>query len=106
MNREPCIPSSCTCDPDRCRAAGLEEDTVLATKPELAARMMGRFLDSEHRADWVAGDEVYGGNPKLRFALQKRGVACVLAMACSHEVTTAAGKFRADALAAMVPKRA
>jgi SRSO17 transposase len=25
-----------TCDPDRCRAAGLGEDTVFATKPELA----------------------------------------------------------------------
>jgi hypothetical protein len=30
----------------------------------------------------------------------------VLAVARSHEVTTAAGKFRADALAAKVPKRA
>jgi hypothetical protein len=30
----------------------------------------------------------------------------VLAVACSHEVTTRAGKFRADALAKKVPKRA
>jgi hypothetical protein len=30
----------------------------------------------------------------------------VLAVACSHEVTTDAGKFRADAPAAKVPKRA
>lgn len=106
MDRELYIPRSWTCDPDRCRAAGLDEDTVFATKPELAARMIGRFLDSGHRADWVAGDEVYGGNPKLRSALKERGVAYVLAVACSHEVTTAAGKFRADALAAKVLKRA
>lgn len=30
----------------------------------------------------------------------------MLAVACSHEATTGAGKFRADALAAKVPKRA
>ena len=53
----------------RCRAAGLGEDTVFATKPELAARMIGRFLDAGHRVGWVAGDEFYGGNPKLQSAL-------------------------------------
>jgi SRSO17 transposase len=65
-----------------------------------------RFLDDGHDAPWVAGDEVYGGNPKLRAALEERGTGYVLAVACSHEVTTRAGKFRADALAKKVPKRA
>jgi len=32
--------------PDRCRAAGLDPDTAFATKSELAARMITRFLDS------------------------------------------------------------
>lgn len=106
MDCELYIPRSWTCDPDRCRAAGLGEDTAFATKPELAARMIGRFLDTGHRAGWVAGDEVYGGNPKLRSALEERDTGYVLAVACSHEVTTGAGKFRADTLAAKVPKRA
>jgi hypothetical protein len=68
--------------------------------------MIGRFPDAGHRVGWAAGDEVYGGNPKLRAALEERQVGYVLAVACSHEVTTDAGKFRADALAAKVPKRA
>lgn len=106
VDRELYIPRSWTCDADRCRAAGLGEDTVFAPKPELAARMIGRFLDAGHRVDWVAGDEVYGGNPKLRSALEERGAGYVLAVACSAEVTTGAGKFRADALAAKVPRRA
>jgi SRSO17 transposase len=95
-------------DPDRCRAAGLDEDTVFATKPELARVMIERFLDvgSTHRVDWVTGDEVYGGNPKLRAALEERGLGYVLAVACSAEVTTDAGKFRADALVRKLPKRA
>lgn len=106
VDRELYIPRSWTCDPDRCRAAGLGEDTAFVTKPELAARMIGRFLNAGHRAGWVAADEVYGGNPKLRAVLEEQGVGYVLAIACSAEVTTGAGKFRADALAAKVPKRA
>jgi SRSO17 transposase len=106
VDRELYIPRSWTCDTDRCRATGLDEDTVFATKPELAARMIGRFLDAGHRVGWVAGDEVYGGNPTLRPALEERKAGYVLAVACPAEVTTGAGKFRADALAARVPKRA
>jgi hypothetical protein len=70
VDRELYIPRSWTRDPDRCRAAGLDEDTAFATKPELAAHMIGRFLGAGHRADWVAADEVYGGNPKLRSVLE------------------------------------
>ncbi|GHD76350.1 hypothetical protein GCM10010317_092730 [Streptomyces mirabilis] len=106
VDRELYVPHSWTRDPDRCRAAGLDEDTVFATKPELGAHMIGRFLDAGNHAGWVAADEVYGGNPKLCSALEERQVGYVLAVACSHEATTGAGKFRADALAAKVPKRA
>ncbi|MFD4562708.1 IS701 family transposase [Streptomyces sp. NPDC058469] len=106
VDRELYVPRSWTTDPDRCRAAGLPEETSFATKPELAARMVTRFLDAGHRAAWVAGDEVYGGNTRLRTALEERGIGYVLAVACSHEVTTRAGKFRVDNLAKKVPKRA
>ncbi|WP_405911295.1 IS701 family transposase [Streptomyces sp. NBC_00828] len=106
VDRELYVPRSWTCDPDRCRAAGLGEDTVFATKPELARVMIERFLDAGHSIGWVTGDEVYGGNPKLRAALEKRGLGYVLAVACSADVATRAGKFRADALAAKLPRRA
>ncbi|MEU8975942.1 IS701 family transposase [Streptomyces monashensis] len=106
VDRELYIPRSWTGDPDRCRAAGLGEDTVFATKPDLALRMIERFWDAGHRVGWVTGDEVYGGNPRLRAALEERGIGYVLAMACSAEVPTSAGRFRADALVKKVPKRA
>ncbi|MEV6739479.1 IS701 family transposase [Streptomyces sp. NPDC051104] len=106
LDRELYIPRSWTDQPERCRAAGLHPDTVFATKPELAARMIMRFLDSGHQAPWVAGDEVYGGNPALRAALEDRATGYVLAVARTHEVTTGAGKFRADILAKKLPKRA
>ncbi|WP_327416996.1 IS701 family transposase [Streptomyces sp. NBC_01233] len=106
VDRELYVPRSWTGDPDRCRAAGLGEETVFATKPELARTMIERFMDAGHRVDWVTGDEVYGDNPKLRSALEERRMGYVLAVACSAEVTTGAGTFRADALARKVPKRA
>ncbi|SCF58000.1 SRSO17 transposase [Streptomyces sp. Cmuel-A718b] len=106
VDRELYVPRSWTTDPDRCRAAGLGEETAFATNPELAAYMVARFLDAGHRAAWVAGDEVYGGNPKLRSTLEEHGTGYVLAVACSHEAATSAEKFRADTLAKKVPKRA
>jgi SRSO17 transposase len=106
VDRELYVPRSWTEQPDRCRDAGLGEDVAFATKPELATRMIGRFLDAGHQTAWVAGDEVYGGNPKLRAALEERGTGHVLAVACSAEVNTSAGKFRADVLAKKVPGRA
>ncbi|MEV6537244.1 IS701 family transposase [Streptomyces sp. NPDC051639] len=106
VDRELYVPHSWTAAPDRCLAAGLAEETSFATKPELAARMVARFLNAGHRAAWVAGDEVYGGNPKLRTVLEERGTGYVLAVARSHEAVTKGGKFRADTLAKKVPKRA
>ena len=63
MDRELYIPRSWMCDADRCRAAGLGEDTVFAAKPELAAPMIGRFLDAGHRVGWVAADEAVPARP-------------------------------------------
>ncbi|WSW40307.1 IS701 family transposase [Streptomyces canus] len=50
VDRGLCIPRSWTSDPDRCCAAGLRDETRFATKSELAARMVTRFLDAGHRA--------------------------------------------------------
>ncbi len=103
VDQELYVPRSWTSDPDRCRAAGLAEETTSATKSELATRMVARFLDAGHQAAWVARDEVHCGNPKLRTALEERGTGYVLAVACLPEVTTGAGKFRADILAKKCP---
>lgn len=57
-------------------------------------------------APWVAGDEVHGGNPRLRAALEERSCGYVLAVARTHEVPTPAGKLRAGALSRKLPRRA
>ena len=66
--------------------------------------MTGRLLDAGHRMGWVSGDEVFGGNPKLRAAPEEHQVGYVLAVACPAEATTGTGKFRADAPGVKAPK--
>ena len=100
------VPRSWTGDPDRCRAAGIPQDTAFATKPALARQMITRALEAGTPAAWVAADEVYGQDPRLRAELARRGLGYVLAVAKSHQVTTLAGTFPAIKLARRLPARA
>jgi SRSO17 transposase len=60
-------------------------------------------LDAGVPTSWVAGDEVYGGDSKLRSALRERAIGYVLAVACHHQVTTLAGNNPARAPARRLP---
>ncbi|SEE03526.1 SRSO17 transposase [Streptomyces sp. 2224.1] len=106
IDRELYVPRSWTENTARCRAAGKPDTVRFTTKPALAARMISRALDAGVPASWVAGDEVYGGNPHLRTELERRGTGYVLAVGRDHQIATHAGKFRADALVKKLPKRA
>ena len=57
-------------------------------------------------AAWVAGDEVYGADPRLRAAIRGHGLGYVLAVSANRRVPTAAGPIRVDQLPAMLPRRA
>jgi SRSO17 transposase len=100
------LPASWTADPVRCAAAGVPEGTVFATKPALARRMITKAVAAGVPARWVAGDEVYGADPLLRADLVGHGLGYVLAVACTHRVTTPAGVFTAADLAGRVPRHA
>ncbi|MFE5894993.1 transposase [Streptomyces sp. NPDC056462] len=52
------LPRSWTADTARCRAVGTPDDVAFATKPALAAGMVGRALDAGALESWVAGDEI------------------------------------------------
>ena len=103
IDRELYLPGSWCADRDRCRQAGIPEEAVFATKPELGRWMLGRARDAGVPFSWVAADEVYGQNPHLRSWLEGEGISYVMAVPCSETFTTAAGKRRADALTALAP---
>jgi SRSO17 transposase len=65
IDRELYLPEKWTGNRDGCRAAGIGDDVAFATKPQLARQMIGRAVKAGVPFAWVAGDEVYGGNPTL-----------------------------------------
>src|SRR5450755_2110470 len=103
-DRELYLPEKWAGDRERCRAAGIGDEVAFATKPELARQMIERAMMAGVPFGWVAGDEVYGGNPKLRGWLEEQEVPYVMAVACSEMTATAAGAMRAGELAALVPR--
>ena len=54
----------------------------------------------------MAGDEVYGADPRLRAAIRGHGLGYVLAIAANRRVPTQAGPIRVDRLPAHLPARA
>jgi SRSO17 transposase len=106
IDRELYLPRSWTNDPERLQTVGVPDEVGFATKPALATKMIIRALDAGVPAAWVAGDEVYGANPKLRAALEARGIGYVLAVACDDHVPFGGGTHRADSLLRQVPARA
>src|SRR5579884_3263286 len=99
VDRELYLPKSWTQDPERCRAAHVPEEVVFASKPELAARMLGRTLDAGLWAKWVTGDTVYGSHPALRAGLEARKQAYALAVPCSQQVEVHGEGKRVDRIA-------
>jgi SRSO17 transposase len=104
IDRELYLPEKWTGDRGRCRAAGIGDGVPFATKPRLAEKMIARARDAGIPFAWVAGDEVYGGNPGLRAWLEEQEIPYVMATACSDPIPVAAGGMRAGELAALVPQ--
>jgi SRSO17 transposase len=101
------LPKSWTTDPDRCDEAAIPAGKRrFATKPALAAALVDRAVAAKVPAAWVAGDEVYGADPKLRAAIRGHGLGYVLTVAANRRMPTGAGSIRVDTLAAQLPKRA
>jgi SRSO17 transposase len=101
------LPKSWATDPQRCRNAGIPNNRrSFATKPTLAAALVARAVAAKVPAAWVAGDEVYGADPRLRAAIRGHGLGYVLAVSANRRVPTQAGPIRVDRLPALLPKRA
>jgi SRSO17 transposase len=118
VERELYIPQGWAADLERRRAAGIPDTVEFATKPEFARRMSGCALDPPQRprpvagdpgdsgatAAWVAADEVYGHDRKLRRFLESRQMAYVLAVASDQRLWQPDFmQHRMDAIAQSLP---
>jgi len=99
------LPKVWTDDPERLAAAGVPDDVTFATKPALAQHLVTEVLTGRVPASWASGDEVYGGDSKLRKHLRRAGLGYVLAIAKNHQIRTGIGNRKAIDLAVRLPQR-
>ena len=107
LDRELYLPEEWAADRERRSAAAVPEETEFCTKPELARRMIERALKAGAPCNWVAADEVYGNNSKLRQWLEERRLGYVLAIASDQRMRWPDhGQRRVDTIAQSLPKLA
>jgi SRSO17 transposase len=100
------LPGACAADEEHRELAGVPEEVLFATKPQLAAGLLDRAHALGIRAAFVTGDEVYGGR-ELRRGIRQRQMGYVLAVRANHRVTAGSGRtVTAAAAAGMIPARA
>jgi SRSO17 transposase len=108
LDRELYLPKEWAADRARRQEAGVPEVVEFRTKPQLARVMLERALDAGVPAAWVTGDEIYGGDRRLRLWLEERQVPHVLAVKSTEPLWTRTTwrQVAAKTLAAAVPEEA
>ena len=106
LDRELYLPEVWAEDKERREAARVPEDTVFATKPQLAKTMLARTFEAGVSAAFVTADEAYGKDSKLRLFLEERQQPYVLAVACNQHVCVDFSQVRVDALVKALPQTA
>lgn len=77
------LPKAWAEDPTRLKAAHVPGDVSFATKPQLAAQMIGHAMAAAAPFHWVAGDTVYGVGDIER-DLRRAGKGYVLGVDAAH----------------------
>jgi len=80
LDRALYLPKGRSSDRTRCQEAGIPEDQATIPKPTLAKQMLERACAHGVQAAWVSGDTIDGGDTKLRWWLEERQQAYVLAV--------------------------
>jgi len=104
------LPEGWAADEELRELAGVPEELMFATKPQLAADLLSRAHTAEVPAVFVTGDEVYGGQ-RLRAHIRSLGWGYVIAVRSNHHVATKADaatgtSVTAKDAAALVPASA
>jgi SRSO17 transposase len=100
------LPEACAADEEHRELAGVPEEVMFATKPELAGALLQRAHERGICAPFVAGDEVYGGRG-MREAIRGLGMGYVLAVRANHTLTTGPGQtLTAAGAVKLIPRNA
>jgi SRSO17 transposase len=85
------LPEARAADEEHRELAGVPQEVMFATKPQLAGTLLDRAHSRGIRAAFVAGDEVYGGC-ELRRGIRQRQMGYVLAVRANHGLTVGSGR--------------
>ena len=86
LDRELYLPQVWAENRERRWEAGVPEDVVFRTKPQLAQLMLGRALELGVPFAWFTGDEVYGSDRKLRLWLEREEIPHVTAIKSNEKL--------------------
>ena len=86
------LPEDWAADEERRELAGVPDEVMFATKPQLAGHLLQHVHDRGIRAAFVAGDEVYGGLD-LRKSVRRRGTGYVLAVRSNYMMILPTGRL-------------
>ena len=106
LDRALYLPKAWTEDAARRAEAGVPQTVRFATKVGLAKTMVQHAFAAGVPAAWVAGDTVYGNDPKLRSWLEAERHAYVLAVPKTHRVWIDQRQETAQAAFAHLPTEA
>ena len=85
------LPADWAAGEERRELAGVPEEVMFATKPELAAQLLKQAHDHGIRACFTVGDEVYG-SLDLRRGIRELGTGYVMAVRSNHAITLPSGR--------------
>jgi SRSO17 transposase len=85
------LPEGWAADEERRELAGVPDEVMFATKPQLAGDLLQHASDRGIRAGFTAGDEVYGGLD-LRKSIRERGTGYVMAVRSNYRITLPSGR--------------
>ena len=85
------LPADWAADEERRELAGVPDEVMFATKPQLAGGLLQHARDRGIRAGFTAGDEVYGGLD-LRRSIREHGTGYVMAVRSNCPVTLPSGR--------------
>ncbi len=80
------LPQSWAAARARCTAAGVPEETIFATKPQLGRQMLARAFAAGVPCAWVTGDSVYGADYALRRSIERQGRGYVLTVTSAQRL--------------------
>jgi SRSO17 transposase len=85
------LPAGWAADEERRELAGVPDEVMFATKPELAGELLRQAHGRGIRVPFIVGDEVYGCLD-LRKSIRELGSGYVMAVRSNHSVTLPSGR--------------